>query len=472
MKILLTGATGYIGKRLLIELVSNGYDVICCVRDLHRFQIPTSIKSSVQVIEVDFLDKPSLQNIPKDIDGAYYLIHSMSSSADFEKLELKAAINFKEIINKTKVKHVVYLSDIINNESQSKYLSSRKAVEDELATGNFHFTSLRAGVIIGSGSSSFDIIRDLVERTPVLFVPKLFESECQPIGIQDVLSILFETLFKTATFDNDYDIGGPDIVSYKALLLAYANAKALKRKIIVVPLVNPRISAFWLNLVTSTSFTLATALIGSMKGTSVCRNNELLNLINISPINYQEALRRTILKVEENQVISSWKDSWVSGRIDEKRIQHLVVPTEGCFVDKREIDVDNYKQCVDNLWRIGGDQGWYFADPLWKIRGFIDKVVGGVGLNRGRKDPNDLAVGDAVDFWRILYANKEEGRLLLFAEMKVPGDAWLEFTIKNNKLHQVATFQTGGFWGPLYWYALLPIHIIIFKGMIKRIAQN
>jgi len=472
MKILLTGATGYIGRRLLFELVDNGHKVICCVRDINRFQIPSLLLASVTTIEVDFLNKQSLELIPNDIDAAFYLIHSISSSADYEKLELAAAINFKEIVNETKAEHVVYLGEIINEKSDSKFIFSRKAVEDELANGTYHFTSLRVGVIIGSGSSSFDITRDLVEGTPIMVVPRWFKAKCQPIGIQDVMLFLSETLLNAAAYDQNFDIGGPDIITYQKLLFAYAEAKGLKRSIIVVPLIKPKTSAYWLNLVTSISYKLAKVLITSMKSASICRNNDLQKILDITPIRYDEALRRTLIKVEENQVISSWKDSWVSGRIDQKRIHKLVVPTEGCLVDKREITIVDYQQCIDNLWRIGGSQGWYFANPLWKIRGLADKIIGGVGLNRGRKHPNELVVGDAIDFWRIIYANKNEGRLLLFAEMKIPGEAWLEFTIIDNQLRQTATFQSNGFWGDLYWYSLLPIHQVIFKGMIKRIAQE
>lgn len=472
MKILLTGATGYIGRRLLFELSKLGHEVICCVRDIKRFNLPADLKQKVEVIEVDFLESDSLCKIPEDIDGAFYLIHSLSTSSNYEELELTAADNFSEAIEKTRVSHVVYLGEIINDKSKSKFLLSRKAVEAELAKGDYHFTSIRAGIIIGPGSSSFDIISDLVERTRLMLVPRWFRAKCQPIGIQDVMQILSTTIFNPDTFNQIFDIGGPDIVSFKDLLHGYADARGFKRMIIIVPLIKQRTSAFWLNLVTSISYKLAKVLISNMKLASICRNNDLQKILEISPIDYREAFQRALLKIEKNRVISSWKDSWVSGRIDQKRIQHLEVPTSGCFEDKREIPITNHQQCIDNIWRIGGDRGWYFANLLWRVRGFADKIVGGVGLNRGRKHPSELAVGEAIDFWRIIYANKEEGRLLLFAEMKIPGEAWLEFSIKDNRLFQIATFQSNGFWGDLYWYSLLPIHQVIFKGMIKKIAGN
>lgn len=472
MKILLTGATGYIGRRLLIELVNKGHEVICCVRDKGRFNLPPALLQKVQIMEVDFLERKTLEIIPQDIEGAYYLIHSLSSSTNYEQLELTAANNFREVVGKTQVTHVVYLGEIINDKSKSKFLLSRKAVEEELAHGDYHFTAMRAGIIIGSGSTSFDIIRDLVERTRVMVVSKWFKALCQPIGIQDVMRFLSETLFNPNTFDQNFDIGGPNIVSFKSLLFGYAEARELKRYIIIVPLIKPKTSAFWLTLVTSISYKLATVLISSMKSASICRNDKLQQILGISPRGYTDALQITLEEVKENKVISSWKDSWVSGRIDQKRIQYLANPPKGCFEDRRETPILNHQKCIDNLWRIGGDRGWYFANALWKIRGFADEVIGGVGLSRGRKHPVELSVGDAIDFWRIIYANREEGRLLLFAEMKVPGEAWLEFTIKDNLLHQVATFQSNGFWGNLYWYSLLPIHQVIFKGMIKRIAQG
>lgn len=472
MKILLTGATGYIGKRLLFELVEQGHEVICCVRDIRRFQLPTDVSNSAQVIEVDFLNEPSLDKIPKNIDGAYYLIHSLSSANDYEKLELEAAGNFREVMSDTLVEHVIYLSELISDDSQSKFLRSRQAVEVELAKGDYHFTSIRAGVVIGSGSSSFEIIRDIAERRFVMIVPRWFRARCQPIGIMDVLQFLSKTLFNPGTFDKNFDIGGPEVVTYANILVEYARARGLKRKLIVVPLVNLKISSYWLTLASSVSYKLAKVLITGMKEASICRDEELQGILDFTPITYEEALQRTLVKVGEKQIISSWRDSWVSGRIDQKRIQQLNVPTEGCLVDKREIDIVNYDRCLENIWRIGGEHGWYFADPLWKIRGLIDKILGGVGLRRGRTHPHDLSVGDAIDFWRVLYANKKEGRLLLFAEMKIPGEAWLEFTIEDNKLHQVATFLYDGFWGRVYWYALLPIHLVIFRYMIKRIAQS
>ncbi len=471
MKILLTGATGYIGKRLLPELISNGHEVVCCVRDKNRFNPPQSIAKNIQVIEVDFLDKSTLKNIPSDIEGAYYLMHSMSNSKNYDELELLSALNFKETLSKTFVKHVVYLSGIVNEKSLSKHLSSRKAVEEELSKGSYHFTSLRAGIIIGSGSASFEIIRDLIEKLPVMITPKWLNTKCQPIGVQDVISFLSKSLFTPLTYDQNFDIGGPDVISYKEMLLGYAKIRGLKRRIFTLPIMTPKLSSYWLYFVTSTTYKLAVALVNSMKVEVICQDNKLNSLLEIQPISYTEALQKTLSTIEGHQIVSSWKDSMISGRFDINISEFLKVPTHGCLIDERNEKVSNEDQTIEKVMRIGGNEGWYYANSLWKLRGFIDKIFGGVGLRRGRTHDDDLFVGEAVDFWRVLYANKKEGRLLLFAEMKLPGEAWLEFKINDHMLRQTATFRPKGIAGRIYWYFLYPVHNIIFRGMIKQIAK-
>jgi len=472
MRILLTGATGYIGKRLLPVLVENGHEVICCVRDLKRFNPPESLRPKIEVIELDLLDKSTMANIPENIDGAYYLVHSMSSSKDYEKLEHESALNFKEAMNTTKAKHVVYLSGIVNAEGLSKHLSSRKNVEEELSKGKYKLTTLRAGIIIGSGSASFEIIRDLVEKLPVMVTPKWLETKCQPIGVTDVIKFLVKTLFNEKGFDKDFDIGGPDILSYKEMLLEFADVRKLKRHIYIVPVMTPRLSSYWLYFVTSTSYNLAIALVNSMKIEVICRNNDWAKYLEIEPISYKECLRKAFNRIESNEIVSSWKDAMSSGTMEMDISDFINVPTFGCFKDQREMRYDSFEDTVDRIWRIGGKNGWYYGDWLWKLRGFFDKIVGGVGLRRGRTSEIDLNSGDAVDFWRVLYANKEEGRLLLFAEMKLPGEAWLEFRLKGDAVVQTATFRPVGLPGRLYWYAVYPFHGFIFNGMLKRIASS
>lgn len=471
MKILLTGATGYIGKRLLSVLIEKGHEVVCCVRDKNRFSPDKALRPHIEVIEVDFLDKESLQKIPKDIDGAYYLLHSMAVSADYEALEMRCATNFREAVNETNTKHVIYLSGIVNEEALSRHLSSRKAVEIELGKGTYHFTTLRAGIIIGSGSASFEIIRDLVEKLPVMIAPKWLNTKCQPIGIGNVIQFLQKSLFFAPVYDQSFDIGGPDILSYKEMLLGFAKVRGLKRTIFTVPIMTPKLSSYWLYFVTSTSYKLASALVSSMKIEVICKDSKINNLLDIQPMNYETALRKTLFQIGENQVASSWIDAWVSSDVPHRLAFFREVPQFGCFIDQRKRKVQNVEKTIDKIWRIGGGLGWYHGNWLWKMRGYLDKFSGGVGLRRGRRHPDELNAGDAVDFWRVLYANKEEGHLLLFAEMKLPGEAWLEFKMVDDVLQQTATFRPKGLLGRLYWYVVLPFHGFIFPGLIDKLTR-
>lgn len=472
MKVLLTGASGYIGKRLLPVLVENGHDVVCCVRDLKRFTIPESLKSKITIVEVDLLEKATLQNIPKDIDGAYYLVHSMSASSDYAAMELESAKNFKEALNETAAQHVVYLSGIINETELSQHLTSRKNVEIELGKGTYKLTTLRAGIIVGSGSASFEIMRDLVEKLPIMITPKWLLTRCQPIGIADVIRFLSKTIFNPKTYNQDFDIGGPDILTYKDMLLTFGRVRNLKRWIYTVPVMTPKLSSYWLYFVTSTSYKLAIALVNSMKIEVICRNHDINEILDIQPLPYVKTLERAFSKIERNEVVSSWKDAFISSDIDFDLSEFKEVPSFGCFKDSRKRSITNRTKCIENIWGIGGEKGWYYGNWLWKIRGFMDKLAGGVGLRRGRTSEDSLNAGDALDFWRVLYANKEEGRLLLFAEMKLPGEAWLEFRMVNNELIQTATFRPLGLMGRMYWYAVLPFHGFIFKGMLRNITKE
>ncbi len=472
MKILLTGATGYIGKRLLPILIQNGHEVVCCVRDLNRFDPPASLADKITTIELDLLKNNTLKNIPKDIEAAYYLVHSMSAASDYQQLELESAINFRNSLGTTGCNHVVYLSGIVNETKLSDHLSSRKNVENELEKGTFHLSTLRAGIIIGSGSASFEIIRDLVEKLPVMITPKWLHTKCQPIAISDVLYFLSKTIGNPSTFDKNFDIGGPDILSYKEMLLQFGEVRKLKRNIFIVPVMTPKLSSYWLYFVTSTSYKLAVALVHSMKIEVICRNNDLNKRLNCTPISYKEALKRAFLKIEANEIVSSWKDAYASSGMKSNISDYIQVPTFGCYRDIRSSNFDSKEKSIERIWSIGGKTGWYYGDWLWRIRGFLDKLVGGVGLRRGRTHAHELHPGDALDFWRVLYANKKEGRLLLFAEMKLPGEAWLEFKVESGKLIQTATFRPLGLSGRLYWYSVLPFHGAIFNGMLKKLANG
>ncbi|PKO95355.1 MAG: DUF2867 domain-containing protein [Bacteroidetes bacterium HGW-Bacteroidetes-7] len=471
MKVLLTGATGYIGKRLLSVLVERGYYVICLVRDKNKFHAEGLIKERIEVIEVDLNNKATLANIPKEIDFAYYLVHSMSSSKNYDELEKSSAINFREALNKTNVKQVIYLSGIVNSQTLSKHLNSRKNVELELGKGEYSFTTVRAGIIIGSGSASFEIIRDLVEKLPIMIAPKWLRTKCQPIGISDVIKILTGILGNEKTFNNSYDIGGDEILTYKEMLLEFASVRGLKRYIWTVPVMTPKLSSYWLYFITSISYKLATSLVDSMKVEVIAKDDKIIKLLNFKPLSYTDCIKQAFENIEQNEIVSSWKDSTISGRLDFKISDYIKVPEYGCYKDTRIKHLLDIDSSVEKIWRIGGETGWYYADWLWKLRGFIDKIFGGVGLRRGRTNLYDIQVGDALDFWRVLYANKEERRLLLFAEMKLPGEAWLEFKVKENSLIQTATFRPKGLLGRIYWYSVLPLHGIIFRGLIKKLVN-
>lgn len=472
MKILLTGTTGYIGKRLLPILLAEGHEVVCCVRDNKRTDLSNFDGENIKIIELDFLDEKSVDIIPKDIDVAYYLIHSMSvSTDDFDALEEISANNFRNSIQKTNVKQVIYLSGIVNEDVLSKHLTSRKNVEDILGLGTYNLTTLRAGIIVGSGSASFEIMRDLVEKLPIMITPKWLNTKSQPIAIRNVLEFLKGVILNEYTYNKSFDIGGPEIFTYKEMLLTFAEVRNLKRTIITLPIMTPKLSSYWLYFVTSTSYKLAINLVDSMKVEVICKENDLDERLQIKLIPYKEAVKLAFNKINQQDVISSWIDAQSSNVLAEGISCLIEVPTFGCFQDKREKAVRNEKESVDKIWAIGGENGWYYGNFLWSMRGFMDKLSGGIGLRRGRKSHTKLSVGDALDFWRVLYADKEEKRLLLYAEMKLPGEAWLEFKIENNILYQTATFRPLGLWGRIYWYTVLPFHGLIFKGMMTKLTE-
>ncbi|MFI2741172.1 SDR family oxidoreductase [Zhouia sp. PK063] len=473
MKILLTGANGYIGMRLLPHLLEEGHEIVCAVRDKNRLAVDEETKRHITIIEIDFLQDKHNDVIPKDIDAAYYLIHSMTSStSDFDKKEAASAKKFNELIASTNIQQVIYLSGMVNHDQLSKHLSSRKRVEDILYEGNFKLTVLRAGIIVGSGSSSFEIIRDLCEKLPFMITPKWVLTKTQPLAIRDVMLFLTGVLGNTKCYNQSFDIGGPDILTYKQMLERYGKVRGFKVHLITVPVMTPRLSSYWLFFVTSTSYKLAVNLVDSMKMEVVARNNNLQKILNITPISYEEAIKLAFKKIEQNTVISSWKDSMISGRFKKSLNKYIKVPEYGVLKDAQQLAIKNPDQVLENIWKIGGSTGWYYGNWMWRIRGLLDKASGGVGLRRGRTHPNKIYAGDALDFWRVLLADKEHKRLLLFAEMRLPGEAWLEFTIDdNNILHQTATFRPKGLWGRLYWYSLIPFHYFIFAGMIRNIAN-
>jgi len=372
----------------------------------------------------------------------------------------------------TSVRQVIYLSGIVNNEKLSRHLVSRKAVEDILNDGHFPLTTLRAGIVVGSGSASFEIIRDLVEKLPLMVAPRWLLTLSQPIAVQNVLEYLAGALMKEGLFGKAFDIGGPEILNYKQMLLQYARVRRLRRWIFIVPFMTPKLSSYWLYFITSTSYKLAVNLVNSMKVEIICRPNDLAGQLGIRLIPYREAVDMAFRQIEEDNVVSSWIDasSWPTLQQD---IGKLVrVPRFGCFTDTRVSKVEDTAITWQKIVQIGGKNGWYYANWLWAIRGVIDKLAGGVGLRRGRKSPHTLHAVETLDFWRVIDVNVEAMRLLLYAEMKLPGEAWLEFSITGNILTQTATFRPLGLGGRIYWYAVYPLHLLIFRGMIRKLSRN
>jgi len=480
MRILLTGSTGYVGRRLLPVLLDEGHHVICLVRHQRKFDwesFPKETFQNIHVIECDLRDLSSLGKIPDDIDVAFYLVHSMSTDSDFQRTETLSASNFAKRLRNTNAGQIIYLSGISNDTGLSKHLSSRKSVEVELRTSSIPLTVLRAAIIIGSGSASFEIIRDLVEKLPVMIAPRWLRTRCQPIAIRNVLEYLIGVMLKPEALGKTFDIGGTEVLTYREMLYTYASVRKLKRLIITLPVLTPKLSSFWLVFVTSTSYSLAKTLVNSMKNEVICHDDSIRAIVTTKVFSYTEALQMAFDKISHRNIISSWKDSIYVNTGNRHVMNNMEVPCHGVFSDRREVCFERpAREVIANLWSIGGKQGWYFGNWLWRIRGFADTLVGGVGLRRGRRSDYELKTGDALDFWRVLLADPVNGRLILYAEMKLPGEAWLEFTIKaekeNYKLIQTATFRPLGLWGRIYWYSVWPFHGLIFPRMAKAIVKK
>ncbi len=473
MRILITGATGYIGKRLIPILLNEGYYLICAVRDIARVEHLYPKQKNIEFIEIDFLKADSLKVIPSKIDVAFYLIHSMSNSArEFHILEERCAYNFKRALEKTDVNQVIYLSGITNDTKLSKHLLSRKNVENTLQSNQYGLTTFKAGIIVGSGSSSFEIIRDLVEKLPIMVTPKWLNTKTQPIGVRDVLAFLTKAIGKKELYNRSFDIFGPEILTYKQMLLQFAQVRGLKRTIITIPVFTPKLSSYWLYFVTSTSYKLASSLVNSMGIEIIGERSNINSILDVKPMNYRTAVKRAFVKIEQNSIISSWRDSYISsGHLKDYIHRFINVPKYGCFKDLKKRKIIDKTSTLNKIWSIGGNNGWYYGTFLWKIRGLIDQLFGGTGLRRGRRNPTELLNGDALDFWRVIYADKKQQKLLLYAEMKLPGEAWLEFKIEDNVLYQTATFRPRGILGRAYWYLVTPFHWFVFNGMVNRIIN-
>lgn len=479
MKILLTGANGYIAMRLLPLLVEEGHDVTCVVRDRNRFQPSEKLLKKIQVLEFDFLkpEEAGKTFSGKEFDAAYYFIHSLADTRkSFFQFEKTCASCFVNIAHLTKVKQTVYLGGISNVDALSPHLQGRKYVRDILVQSGIPYTIFEAGIVVGSGSASFEIIRDLVEKLPVMVAPEWLNTKCQPICIRNVIFYLKECLLNEKTFNRIFEIGGPEVLTYKQMLLEFAEERGYRRWIYTFPVPLKKLSAYWINLITSANLTIAWKLVESMKNDVVVKDFSVRDIMPQRMIPYREAIQLAFTAISENMVISSWKDAQSSSLVELDLNDYVQVPRHGCFKDRKwmEIDESKIEEVSGRIFSIGGENGWYSADLLWHMRGIIDKAVGGVGLSRGRRSAHDLQTGESVDFWRVLLADRKDHRLLLFAEMKLPGEAWLEFSIIRNSqrciLKQEATFRPHGIAGRNYWYAMLPFHFFIFRKMIRQIA--
>lgn len=473
LKILLTGANGYIGKRLLARLFEQGHDIYALVRSGKRLNLLEPMRKKVQILEVDLLHKESLEKIPLDIDLAYYLVHSMTTSAtSFSTLEATCAEHFKDHLAKTTARQIIYLSGLANESGLSTHLASRKQVETILHTGSVPVTTLMAGIIIGSGSASFEIIRDLVEKLPFMITPKWVSNLVQPIAIADVLDYLILVQNHPQCIGKRFDIGGPDILSYKQVLYTYAQIRGLKRFILSVPVLTPRLSSYWLYFMTTANYPLAISLVDSLKNNAVCKEHAITKIFPKKLLSYEEAVKKAFEKIEQADIPSSWKDAMGNSHLNADLSTYLRVPEHGTFSNRQAISFTESPEVVQQrIWSLGDKNGWLYMNWAWSLRGFFDKAIGGIGLRRGRTHPTRLKEGDALDFWRVLLVDESHHRLLLYAEMKLPGEAWLELKIIGKTLYQTATFRPRGLWGRLYWYALYPIHFFIFRGMAKKIAN-
>ena len=469
--VLLTGASGYIGGRLLRALEAAGWPVRCLAR--HPEFLRSRVSSSTQVIQADCLDRASLRPVMAGVKTAYYFVHSMGSAGQFEAEDRQAAQNFADAAREQGVTRIVYLGGLgIQDQALSAHLRSRHEVADILRSSQIPVIEFRASIVIGSGSLSFEMIRALVQRLPIMICPRWVEVKAQPIAIEDVVAYLVAALDLPLEHSAVFEIGGPDQVSYGEIMREYARQCGLRRWMIPVPVLTPRLSSLWLGLVTPIYARVGRKLIESMRNPTLVRDKSALTAFNIRPMGLRQSVERALHNENLEYAATFWSDALSSSgkpaswggvrfgtRLVDSRTAYVSVPPALAFAP---------------IQRIGGGNGWYFANFLWQIRGFLDLLAGGVGLRRGRRDPHALAAGDALDFWRVESVEPDR-KLNLVAEMKVPGRAWLQFEVEptdhGSMIRQTAIFDPAGLFGLLYWYALYPIHYCIFKGMLHQIAD-
>ncbi|MGE9270065.1 MAG: SDR family oxidoreductase, partial [Verrucomicrobiales bacterium] len=458
----------------LPSLLAAGHSVVALVRDRRRFPERDfeKVGDRFQLLEGDLLEPHSLPPLPDDISGAYFLVHSMGGGGNFAERELVAARNFIEWLDGGSCRRIVYLGGLGSGGGElSKHLKSRRGVERVLGEGKAELTVLRASIIVGSGSASFEIIRDLAEKLPIMICPRWVNTRCQPIAIRNVIQYLTAVWSDPATAGQTYDIGGDEVLSYRDLLEGYAEVRGLKRQFLPVPFLSPRLSSWWLYLMTSTRFSLAQALVDSMKNETVCGEFQIRERLPLELCSYAQSVDLALSRIAQNRVPSSWIDSLVGGSLDARFIDAIKVPEHGVYSDRQEVELRvSRDEVVEAVWSLGGENGWPSMNWAWELRGWLSRLTGGIGTRRGRRDPRWLRAGDALDFWRVVLADEEAGRLILYAEMNLPGEAWLDFQVSEDGLIQTATFRPQGLLGRAYWIAVLPVHWILFPRMAQALA--
>ena len=470
--ILLTGATGYVGGRLRAEFERRGVPLRCFAR--HPDALRSRVAPSTEVLGGDALDAAAVARALRGADVAYYLIHSMASGEDFAERDREAARIFGAAAAEAGVRRIVYLGGLgESSASLSEHLRSRQETGDLLRASGVPVVEFRASVVLGSGSLSFEMIRALVERLPVMICPRWVAVETQPIAVEDAIAYLAEAVDLPDGAERVYEIGGPDRVTYGDLMREYARQRGLRRWLIPVPVLTPRLSSLWLGLVTPLYARVGRKLVNSLRNPTVVRDPAALAAFSVRPRSTKEAIARALLQEDREFAETRWSDAFSSaGLRDDSAIERRGTR----LVDSRAISVAvPVGAAFAVVRRIGGRSGWYYGNRLWQIRGFLDLLAGGIGLRRGRRDPERLAPGDAVDFWRV--EGLEEDRLLrLRAEMKLPGRAWLQFETtpdgRGCRIRQTAIFDASGLAGLAYWYALYPFHCLVFAGMLRAIATR
>lgn len=478
--VLVAGATGYVGDRLVPRLLARGYHVRALGRSREKLNgRQWASHENLSIVEANVQNTDQLTRAIEECQSAYYLIHSLQSAGDeYQEADRRAAENMVNTALQTDLNRLIYLGGLGDESDElSPHLQSRAEVARIFHESTLDTTVLRAGVIIGSGSASFEILRYLVERLPVMITPKWVRTETQPIGIRNVLSYLVGALETPDTVNRQFDIGGSDVVSYQELMHIYANVAGLpKRWIIPVPVLTPKLSSRWVHLVTPVPASISRPLIEGLKNPTVCREHEIRQLIPVDVLSAKKSIQLALKRIDEGAVESHWSDA---GLIPAELPQPGDPEWAGGTIrrDHRRIIVDNDRETIWNtIIQVGGQQGWYGLDLLWKIRGWMDRLLGGVGHSRGRRDPEELQVGDALDFWRVQEIDHRR-KLKLLAEMKLPGRATLTFVLTeldNGRLRidQKADFAPTGLMGILYWFVIYPFHHVVFNSMLKSIARH